>query len=102
MSQPLPPTPAEAARASLAEGAKDAAKHAFTRRLHTLARRRLPRPVYNLVFGGKSAAEVAEDEARRRIRNLLWGCGFTLTFGCLVGLVLLGVAAIVGWAVAFG
>jgi hypothetical protein len=102
MSQPLPPTPAEAARASLAQGAKDVASQALTRRLHTFARQKLPRPVYNLIFGGKSAAEVAEDEARRRIRNLLWGCGFSLTFGCLVGLVLLLVAAVVAWAVVMG
>jgi hypothetical protein len=102
MTTPLPPTPAEAARASLAQGAKDAARNALTRRLLSFARQKLPRPVYNLLFGGKSVAEVAEDEARRRLRNLLWGCGFSLTFGCLVGLVLLLVGAVVAWAVVFG
>jgi len=102
MSNQFPPTPTEAARASLTEGAKDAAQHAVTRRLLTFARQKLPRPLYNLIFGGKSVGEVAEAEARRRLRNLLWGCAFTLVFGFLVGGVLLFVAGIIGWAYFMG
>jgi hypothetical protein len=102
MDQPLPPTPAEATRAALAQGAQDAARSALTRRLHTFARQRLPGPVYKLLFGGKSAGELAEEEARKRIRNLLWGCGFSAVFGCLVALVLVLVAGIVAWAVFLG
>ncbi|MFH1466473.1 MAG: hypothetical protein ABIO70_18965 [Pseudomonadota bacterium] len=98
MSTPLPPTPTEAARDSLTEGAKDMAKGALMRRVLRFARQKLPRPLYNVIFSGKSAGQLAEEEARRRVGKLLWGCGFSLVFGCLVFLVLLGVLVIVGWA----
>ena len=41
------------------------------------------------------------DEARRRVRNILWGCAFFVVFGGLVGGVLLLVFAIIGVLISF-
>lgn len=95
------PTPEEAARASLAEGAKDMAQSALMRQVRRFARDKLPRPVYRLIFSGKSAGEVAKEEGKRRLRSLIWGCAFTLVFAGVVGVVLLGVIGVVLWAVLF-
>ncbi len=102
MSAPLPPTPTESAASALTEGAKDMAKDAALRRFQRFARAKLPRFVYNLIFSGKSAGELAADEARRRIRRLLWGCGCSAGMGCVVVVVLAFVVVVVGWALAFG
>ena len=102
VSAPVPPTPTEAAKASLAEGAKNAAQSALMSRVVSFARQKLPRPLYNLIFRGKSVGELAEDEARKRIRNILWGCAFSVVFGGLVAGVLLLVVVIVGWALFIG
>ncbi len=68
-----PPTPTEATRSALAEGAKSAAQGALMSRVYRLARAKLPRPLYRLIFSGKGVGELAEEEARLRIRNLMWG-----------------------------
>ena len=94
------PTPAEAAQDALTEGAKDMARDAVMRRIHRFMRQKLPRPIYNLLFRGVSAEDVAKDEVRRRMRHLMWGCSFTLVFGAVVSAVLLFVAVVVGIAVA--
>jgi len=101
-SDSRPIAPAQAAKASLAEGAKNAAKGALMWRLLTFARQKLPRPIYDLLFRGKSVGELAEEEARKRLRNVLWGCGFSLVFVGLFGGVILLVIAIVAWAVLIG
>jgi hypothetical protein len=101
-SAPRPPTPAEATKAALAEGAKGAVQGALMNRVYRFARQKLPRPLYRLIFSGKSAGELAEEEVRRRIRNLLWGCGCSVLFGGLFAGVLLLVLIIVGWAVVVG
>ena len=94
------PTPTEAAQDALTQGAKDMASDAVMRRVHRFMRQKLPRPIYNLLFRGVSAEDVAKDEIRRRMRTLMWGCGFTVVFGAVVGAVLLFVVAVVGIAVA--
>ncbi len=90
------PTPNEAARDALTEGAKDMARDAVMRRVHRFMRQKLPRPLYNLLFRGVSAEDVAKDELRRRMRNLMWGCGFSAVFGLLAGAVLLFVVVVLG------
>ncbi len=94
------PTPAEAAQDALARGAKDMAHDAVMRRVHRFMRTKLPRPIYNLLFRGVSAEDVAKDEVRRRVRSLMWGCGFTAVFGAVAGAVLLFVVVAVGLAIA--
>jgi hypothetical protein len=104
MSEPPPdvsgiPTPTEAAKDALTAGAKDMAQDAVMRRIRRFMRQKLPRPLYDFLFRGRSAGDVAKDEARRRIRNLIWGCSFTLVFGALVSAVLAFVVVVVGVAV---
>ncbi len=101
-SSGAPPTPAQAAKSSLAEGAKGVAQGMLMSRLLTFARQKLPRPLYNLIFRGKSVGELAEEEARKRLRNVLWGCGFSLVFAALVVGVLLLVVAIIAGALLVG
>jgi hypothetical protein len=97
-----PPTPAAATTSALAEGAKNVAQNALMSRVYRFARQKLPRPIYRLIFGGKSVGEVAEEEARRRLSKLLWGCGCSVLFGGLFAGVVLLVLVIVGWAVVVG
>jgi hypothetical protein len=96
------PAPADPTRSALAEGAKNVARDALMYRIYGFARDKLPRPLFRLLFGGKSVAEVAEEEARRRVSKLLWGCGCSVLFGLasagVVGLVVL----ILGWAFLVG
>ena len=102
MSDPMPPTPNDAAKAALAENAKGMAQDAFMRRVRTAARQKLPRPLYDMIFRGKSAGELAEDEARRRVRNIIWSCSFFLVFTMLVAGVAAFVVVVVAWALMFG
>ena len=97
-SASAPPTPTESTKSALAEGAKSAAQSALMSRVYRFARQKLPRPIYRLIFGGKSVGEVAEEEARRRLSKLLWGCGCSVAFGAVFSAVVLLVLVIVGWA----
>jgi hypothetical protein len=94
--------PNQAAAASLAAGAKDLAQGALYRKALSIARQNLPRPVYQWLFSGKRAGELAEAELQRRMRNLLVGCLFSLVFGVVFGAVILFAVAIVAWAVLLG
>ncbi len=96
------PTPAEATRSAMAEGAKSAAKGLLMSRVYRLARQKLPRPLYKLIFGGKSVGELAEEEARRRLSKLLWGCGCSIVFGAIVAVVLLALVIIIVGAIVAG
>ena len=83
----------------MAEGAKDFAKHAAYRKAYRFARSKLPRPIFKLLFSGKSADEVAEDEIKLQVSKFLFGCGISLALAFLFAAALLFVLGIVAFGI---
>jgi hypothetical protein len=84
----------------LAEVGADAAQDIAARKLRQELKERLPRFLWPLIPGvGGSVGDNVEKLAKRKASNLLWSIGCSIAFFGFFGVLVLGFAAAIGFAV---
>jgi hypothetical protein len=96
----LPPTPQQAAQAALAQAATDVAESALRRAVVGQLKQVLPRPLWPLIPGERGdVGENLKAAASRRMWAAVSGCALTVAFFAVFGVAVLGVLAVIAYAV---